>query len=92
MLVLDNAGWHAPPDLALPDGVRLVFLPPYSPELQPAEHLWPLLDEPLVNRNFETLDDLDAVLAARCRTLAGLPHVIRETTNFHWWPAMSTGT
>jgi transposase len=30
--------------------IRLEFLPPYSPELQPAEHLWPLINEPLANR------------------------------------------
>ena len=37
VLVLDNAGWHTEPGLAVPEGVRLVHLPPYSPELQPAE-------------------------------------------------------
>lgn len=79
VLVLDNAGWHAPPDLVVPKG--LVFLPPYSPELQPAERLWTLLDEPLVNRNFETLDDLDAILSERCGTLVGMPDVIRDHTS-----------
>jgi hypothetical protein len=38
LLVLDNAGWHA--NLKIPDGIRLVYLPPYGPELQPAETLW----------------------------------------------------
>ena len=37
LLVLDNAGWHSPPGLAVPEGIRLVYLPPYTPELQPAE-------------------------------------------------------
>jgi len=39
VLVLDNAGWHGEAGLNVPDGVRLVFLPPYTPELQPAETL-----------------------------------------------------
>src|SRR4051794_41749139 len=39
-LELDNAGRHTEPNLVVPDGIRLVYLPPYSPELQPAEHLW----------------------------------------------------
>ena len=43
LLVLDNAGWHGPAHLKIPDGVRLIYLPPYSPELQPAETLWRLL-------------------------------------------------
>jgi hypothetical protein len=53
--VLDNAGWHGPEGLAVPEGISLVFLPPYSPELQPAERLWPLVDEPIVNRHFASL-------------------------------------
>ena len=47
VLVLDNAGWHGPKNLAVPDGITLAFLPPYSPELQPAERLWPLVDAAL---------------------------------------------
>jgi hypothetical protein len=52
ILVLDNAGWHTRPGLRVPDGIRLVYLPPHSPELQPAECLWPVLDEPLANKHF----------------------------------------
>ena len=42
VLVLDRAGWHTSLRLWVPEHVHLLFLPPYSPELQPAEHLWPL--------------------------------------------------
>jgi hypothetical protein len=86
VLVLDNAGWHTELGLAVPDGIRLVFLPPYSPELQPAERLRPLVDEPIVNRHFATLADLDAVLARRCRVLQQDHALIAAHTNFHWWP------
>ncbi len=61
-LQLDNAGWHGPENLDLPDGIRLVFQPANSAELQPAEHLWAFVDEPLVNRYFETIEHLDQVL------------------------------
>ena len=37
VLQLDNAGWHSPKNLAAPDGIRLVFQPAHSPELQPAD-------------------------------------------------------
>ena len=84
VLVLDNAGWHGPGGLAVPEGISLVFLPPYSPELQPAEHLWPLVDEPIVNRHFATLAELEAVIAERCRRLDAA--AIRPHTDFHWWP------
>jgi hypothetical protein len=79
VLVLDNAGWHGPEGLAIPDGISLVFLPPYSPELQPAERLWPLVDEPIVNRHFATLAQLDATVAERCRSLDAA--TIRPHTN-----------
>ena len=86
VLVLDNAGWHTEPGLAVPDGVRLVHLPPYSPELQPAERLWPLLDEPLVNRRFATLDEVDRVVARRCLDLDADRDSVKARTRFHWWP------
>ena len=84
VLVLDNAGWHTAPNLVVPEGLRLVYLPPYSPELQPAEHLWPILDEPLANQYFATLADLERAVADRCRVLDG--HQLSLGTNFHWWP------
>ena len=84
VLVLDNAGRHGPKGLAVPDGIRLVFVPPYSPELQPAEHLWPLVDGPIVNRPLATLEELDAIVAERRRRLD--PTTIRPHTDFHWWP------
>src|SRR5215472_12882082 len=49
VLVLDRAGWHTSVQLRIPDHVHVLFLPPYSPELQPAEHLWPLTNAALVN-------------------------------------------
>ena len=86
VLALDNAGWHRAKAVALPPGVHLAFLPPYSPELQPAERLWPLLDEPVANRVFADLDALEAALAARCRTLEADRPTVKAHTRFHWWP------
>ena len=83
---LDNAGWHGPENLAIPDGIRLVFQPPHSPELQPSEHLWSFVDEPLVNKYFETLEDLDRAVAARCVALTQQRDMISASTLFHWWP------
>ena len=89
VLLLDNAGWHGPEGLVVPDGISLVFLPPDSPELQPAEHLWPLVDEPIVNRHFTALADLEAVIAERCRRLEAT--ALKPHTDFHWWPRPATG-
>jgi len=86
ILVLDGAGWHVSKDLEVPEGVELMFLPPYSPQIQPAERLWPLTNEPIVNEYFETLGELDEVLAERCRILADDQDQIRAHTLFEWWP------
>lgn len=85
LLVLDGAGWHTEP-LAVPEGIRLVHLPPYTPELQPAETLWVHVDEPIVNRHFDTLKDLETVVAKRCITLAKNPDLVKGQAGFHWWP------
>ncbi len=70
----------------VPEGIHLEVLPPYSPELQPAERLWHLADEPLVNRCFETIDELEDVLENRCRTLMNMQQEIAALTHYHWWP------
>ncbi|MCP5109438.1 MAG: IS630 family transposase [bacterium] len=87
VLLLDNAGWHRAKKLKIPEGLRLCFLPPYSPELQPAERLWPITDEAIANRCFETLDELAETLDQRCSALTDQPEVIKANTLFHWWPA-----
>ncbi len=92
VLQLDNAGWHGPKNLAVPDGIRLVFQPAHSPELQPAEHLWAFVDEPLVNRYFETIEDLDEAVAERCIALMQQQVMIRDSTLFHWWPRLKGHT
>ncbi len=86
VLVLDRAGWHASLKLRVPEHMHLLFLPAFSPELQPAEHLWPLTNSVLINRHFATIEDLEEVQLARCAALQRRPDLIRSTTLFHWWP------
>jgi transposase len=86
LLVLDGAGWHTAKKLRVPEGIHLEFLPSHSPELQPAERLWPLSDEGVANRYFEEIEDLEEVLIERCVALGEQPEVIRSYTRYHWWP------
>ncbi|ASC71026.1 hypothetical protein XM38_019750 [Halomicronema hongdechloris C2206] len=85
VLVLDQASFHTTHKLTVPDGMHLLFLPPRSPELQPAERLWPLTNEAIANRSFESLDELEAVTAHRCRVLMNRPEFMRGITGYHWW-------
>jgi transposase len=86
VLVLDRAGWHSTQRLRVPDHVHVLFLPPYSPELQPAEHLWPLTNTVLVNRHFASIEELEDAQAARCVALQSHRALVRSTTSFTWWP------
>lgn len=86
VLMWDGAGWHTAGTLVVPEGIDLVPLPPASPELQPVERLWPLVDEAVANRTFSDLAELEDVLVARCRTLRADRRRVTGQTRFHWWP------
>lgn len=85
VLAVDRAGWHTSEDVVLPEGLHLLKLPSHSPELMPAERLWPLVDEPVANRRLEDLNELEGVLVERCRGILARPEAIRSRTRFHWW-------
>jgi DDE superfamily endonuclease len=50
IVLMDKAGWHTAGDLVVPENLSLVFLPPYSPELNPIERLWLHLRETIASR------------------------------------------
>ena len=85
LLVEDNAGWHRSQKATIPLGIRIEFLLAYFPELQPAERLWTLVDEPLVNQYFETIDELEERLVKRCNVLSEMKEEIKNLTNYHWF-------
>lgn len=59
VLVLDQAGWHLSKDLCVPENITLLYLPPYSPELNPVERVWDYLrSHYLSNRVFKDEDQL----------------------------------
>jgi transposase len=86
VLVLDRASWHASLKLRVPEHVHLLFVPAYSPELQPREHLWPLTNTALANQHFATIQDLEDAQARRCVALQARPDLIRSSALFPWWP------
>lgn len=86
LLVLDQAGWHQAGELKIPEGIDLLNLPPYSPEIQPAERLWPLLNEVIANKSVDNLEQLEDLLVYRCQRLMKERELIRGLTYYHWWP------
>jgi hypothetical protein len=84
VLLVDRAGWHTAERLAVPPNVVLHHLPSCTPELQPAEHLWPLVREGLANRVFDELPGMTETLVARCRWLTDHTEVVAGAVGFHW--------
>ena len=85
LLVQDRAGWHRSEKVDLPSGIETEFLPPYSPQLQPAERLWSLVDEPIVNENIAHIEELEEILSKRCCVLTQMTEEIKNLTNYHWF-------
>jgi transposase len=85
LLLLDNRGAHTAQRLTRPATVRLVFLPPYCPELSPMERVWRDLKDALAWLQFPTLDAqqdhvaalLQAYEAATLQSLTGYTYLVK---------------
>lgn len=63
VIIMDQAGWHKSNDLVVPDNIEIIYLPPYSPELNPVERLWKYLKTRYIhNHVFESLTSIMACL------------------------------
>ena len=89
VVLVDNAGWHVAQRLEVPPNVVLWRLPACTPELQPAEPLWPLVREAVANRGFDDLGEMEPVLMGRCRWLIDHPEVVRGVCGFYWAAALN---
>jgi hypothetical protein len=83
VMQVDGAGWHRANDLVVPENIRLISQPAYSPELNPVEHLWDELREKYFhNRLFPSLDEVIEVLCQGLTDLAHDPERLRSLTRF----------
>lgn len=84
-MVMDCAGWHRSKSLKIPPNMRLCFLPPYSPELNPVEHIWDELKEKgFHNRVFSSLDSLENHLVDKLGQLENTPEITRSIVSWPW--------
>jgi len=83
VIQLDQAGWHLSRSLIIPENIRLIKQPPYSPELNPVEHIWDEIREKYFhNRTFTSLDALTDTLCSALNMLAHDPERVISMTNF----------
>jgi len=69
-LIMDQAGWHKAKALVIPDNIKFIYLPPYSPELNPVERLWLHIKFNVMNNKlFDKLETLENQLCAFIRSI-----------------------
>ena len=74
VLIVDQAGWHLTPKLAIPDNITVLALPPRSPELNPVENVWQFMrDNWLSNRIFKSYEDIVALCCQAWNNLIDQP-------------------
>jgi len=86
LLFADRAGWHQSKELKRPANMELELLPPYSPELNPTEHLWDYIREQKKFNNycFASLTEVEDHLEKVLKDLHNEKDYIRSLCTFNW--------
>lgn len=85
VLVVDQAGWHKSLDLKIPINISFVFLPPYSPELNPIEQLWQQFKQGwFSNRCFEDYEEIVDIAVEAWNAFTSLPGAIKKLCSRNW--------
>jgi hypothetical protein len=85
VLVLDRAGWHGSQGLIVPRNITLLPLPPYSPELNPAENVWEYLRKnKLSNRLYQSYEDIVEACCEAWNDLMAMPEQIASIATRSW--------
>ena len=85
LIVLDGAPSHRSEQIAHPQNISLLMLPPYSPELDPAERWFQEFRRKLSNRTFETVALLQEALTRTLVPYWENPRLLRRLTGYSWW-------
>lgn len=83
ILVCDGAAWHKAKALIVPENIRLVFIPPYTPEMNPIEQIW----KEIRKRGFrnEIFQTLNKVVERLCFTIQSISsYTITSITARDW--------
>ena len=89
VMVVDGASSHRSKELKVPENVSLIRLPPYSPELNPAEQIWNVLRRDyFANRVFDSLNAATEQAELGLAEMAANKSAIHRLTNWHWISAI----
>jgi len=85
LIVMDGAPCHKGQELTIPGNIRLLFLPPYCPQLNPSENMWDEIKEKyFTNRSFESMDELEDHLIKAANYYEKTPEVVKSICNWEW--------
>jgi len=83
LLPMDKASWHRSKDLQVPENIRILHIPPYTPEMNPIEQIWKELRK-LGFRN-ELFKTLEKVVQRLCDTINSLTNTtVKSITGRDW--------
>jgi transposase len=82
IIVLDNGAFHKAKALRIPNNIGLIFLPPYSPELNPAENMWQGFKRNFTGKLHKSLDEVSQFISNEIKTLT--KESIRTTCAFSY--------
>ena len=89
VMVLDGAPSHRGKGLEIPENMALVFLPPYSPELNPVEQLWNVLRRDyFANKVFDSLNATTLQAEHGLANVASNREALKSLTNWPWISAI----
>jgi transposase len=69
IIVLDNGAFHKSKALKIPNNIGLIFLPPYCPELNPAERMWGIIKANFTGQLFKNLEQLSDFIESQVNQL-----------------------
>jgi transposase len=84
-LAMDGSGSHNCGGVVWPEGVLPMRLPPYSPELNPAEAVFRHLRSELSNQVFAGLAELEAAITTALQQFWDEPRSLQSLTGYPWW-------
>ena len=82
VVVLDNAPCHRPHVLHSIEGLTLIKLPPYSPELNPVERFFEEVRRSTANQIFDTLETLEDIITKTVNDWT--PEKLKQLTCYEW--------
>lgn len=82
IMVLDNGAFHKAKSLVIPENIGLIFLPPYSPELNPAENVWAILKRKFTNKIHHSLEEVSEFIINATATQT--PQIIKRICGFEY--------